>query len=494
MTFQQKLLAGTLIMILPTVAIGVQAIRGALETSRVLARLERDSGTVLLLHRIEARIFRQAKEIPDYLTGREPTARSQFLALDREVTDQLARAGREVDDPDRRRRLEDLEAVYRRFREVAARAYALQDAGHHARAYALVEDVIEGEVFPALSAALRGLTHEYYRSSFEDALAHAHATERSTWLLLGATLAASVGAGILYAVVLSHRLSRALHGLIRMMKSAGGGDRRDPALSARADEIGEVARTFTGMMQELDAMQRKLVHSETMATVGAMSAAVAHGLRNPLASVRALAQMCLHELDAPAALRDDLERIIDEVDRLERRIRHLLAFSRPSTPHPVPDDLNHAVQRVLPAFADRFREQGVSVELALAPDLPAALVDPAEIEHVLIEVIANAADAMPRGGRLLVRTSGPDEHEGTGLGVEIADSGEGIEETVLPHIFKPFFSTRADGTGLGLPMARRLIEQNGGAIVVGSHPHGGTTVRLVVPVAAGVRQESQACR
>jgi signal transduction histidine kinase len=206
---------------------------------------------------------------------------------------------------------------------------------------------------------------------------------------------------------------------------------------------------------------------------------VAHGLRNPLASLRAAAQVVRHHPSAPSS-GEYLDAIIEEVDRLDRRINHLLSFSRPAPFHPLNESLPRLVEGLLPAFSELMRERNVKLELNFPADLPEVRVDPIQLEQAVVEIISNALDAMPGGGHLRVGA----ELNGSGeVTLEIADTGPGIPEHVLPSVCEPFFTTRAEGTGLGLAIAKRYVEQNGGRLEIASRP-GSTRVRLRLPVTA----------
>jgi signal transduction histidine kinase len=232
---------------------------------------------------------------------------------------------------------------------------------------------------------------------------------------------------------------------------------------------------------KLDRTQAQLVQSEKLASIGEMAAAVAHGLRNPLASLRAAAQLVRRHPDSPSS-REHLDAIIEEVDRLDRRISHLLSFSRPAPYHPIPERLDRLVENLLPALAEPMRERGVTLEVDLPHDLPEVRVDPMQLEQALLELVSNALDAMPGGGRLRLgaqaTNGGP---VGGEIVIEVADTGAGIPANVLPSVCEPFFTTRQEGTGLGLAIAKRYVEQNGGRLEIDSTPGSGTTVRVRLP-------------
>lgn len=244
------------------------------------------------------------------------------------------------------------------------------------------------------------------------------------------------------------------------------------ALAQRADEL---ARANA----ELRAVQRQLVAAERLAAFGEVTAAVAHGLGNPLASIRATAQVAL--LDAPEGpLRERVLQVIAETDRLRDRMRALLDLGRPVESRRVPAALDHLVGEALDAVRPRCQTQGVRLDLAVPPDLPKARLDPARFEEALLCLVGNALDAMPAGGTLRV-AAGPAPG---GIALTVADTGPGMPPAVLARAFEPFFTTKPSGTGLGLAVAKKLLEGSGSALGVESGP-GGTRAVISIPVDQG---------
>jgi signal transduction histidine kinase len=272
------------------------------------------------------------------------------------------------------------------------------------------------------------------------------------------------------------------------MSVVGAGQLDHPIASKSRDEFGDLARAFAGMTDNLRQSRTRLIQAEKLASIGEMSAAVAHGLRNPLASLRAAAQVVRHHPGSPSST-EHLDAIIEEVDRLDRRITHLLSFSRPAPFQRSSESVPRLVQEVVPTFAELLRERRVELHLELPPDLPPVQVDPVQIEQALIEIVSNAIDAMPEGGRLSICASVDGKSEsGKLIMIEISDTGIGIPGNALPSVCEPFFTTRAEGTGLGLAIAKRYIDQNGGRLDIQSRP-GSTTVSLWLPIAvANMRQ------
>jgi two-component system sensor histidine kinase AtoS len=130
-----------------------------------------------------------------------------------------------------------------------------------------------------------------------------------------------------------------------------------------------------------------------------------------------------------------------------------------------------------------LKERHIALEVQIPPGLPDVRIDPMQVEQALVEVVSNALDAMPGGGNLRITASAAGTGDNPVVVIEITDTGAGIPEHVIPSVFDPFFTTRPDGTGLGLAVAKRFIEQNGGAVAIVSAPGEGTTIRLHLPVA-----------
>src|SRR3989440_245696 len=276
-----------------------------------------------------------------------------------------------------------------------------------------------------------------------------------------------------------------LNELRHAMAVVGAGDLDHAIVPRSSDEIGELARAFAQMTERLRQSRSQLVQSEKLASIGQMAAAVAHGLRNPLASLRAAAQLARHRVEAPAA-REQLNAIVEQVDRLDLRIAHLLAFSRPAPFHPLRESVRTLVEGALSGFAELLRQRGVELAVNCAAALPEIQVDPMRLEQALTEIVSNALDAMPDGGRLEIATRPEGGEVGAnGVVVEIGDSGGGIPPEILPTVCEPFFTTRPEGTGLGLAIAKRYVEEAGGRLEIASAVGRGTTVRIWLPVASG---------
>jgi PAS domain S-box-containing protein len=233
---------------------------------------------------------------------------------------------------------------------------------------------------------------------------------------------------------------------------------------------------------QLARAQRQLIEQERLAALGELAAVVAHEVRNPLGvifnSLGSLRRLLRPEGDA----RMLLDIVGEEADRLNRIVGDLLDFSRPVTPVLRPEPLDQVVDDAV-AAALAGAHGGVEVRREPAPDLPAVPMDARLVRQAVLNVAANAVQAMPRGGRLTVRM----RRDPVGVLVELEDSGPGIPDDVRPRIFEPFFTTKASGTGLGLAVVKRIVHGHGGEVSVESPPGRGTVVQLRFPVAQRAR-------
>lgn len=221
-------------------------------------------------------------------------------------------------------------------------------------------------------------------------------------------------------------------------------------------------------------MQAEMVRSQSLAALGEMSATVAHEVKNPLAAISGPLQILADDLKPGHPHKELMEEILGQVRRLDRTVRGLLAFSRPTTPVKQTIEFGEFVERI----GRLAGEQGRGVEVAYegSPGLTLS-ADPALMEQVLWNLFLNAADAMKGGGR--IRVNARETADLVELTVE--DSGAGIPPEVLEKLFRPFVTTKTSGTGLGLSLCRKIVEAHRGSIDISSSVGKGTLVRVRLP-------------
>jgi signal transduction histidine kinase len=483
-TFQRKLLLGFSLMALPALLVGTEAIRSNALERRALGALGESMARTRTYAELETAMFNQSEVIWRYLSGLDPTARNEFRAT-AEVVDYWHQRWRAELRPSESELADGVAAIQQQIQAIGDSIFVLHEAGRREEAFQLASVELKSRLLPALTL----LNREIYRRARESSVRGAYARleeilAAESRVLVGLIILA-LGAGLLFAFLISRSLARPLRELAGEMAIVGSGRLNHPIRVASKDEIGDLARAFADMTQQLQRAQAQLVQAGKLASIGEMAAAVAHGMRNPLASLRASAQLAQRHPDSAAA-REQLDAIVEEVDRLDRRISHLLSFARPAPYRPLVEQLPQLIEGLLPSFAEMLRERQIRLVLDLPAELPEVRVDPMQLEQAIVEVVSNAIDAMAQGGTLTLR--GRAEPAGTAPGgdviIEIVDTGRGIPPEQISQVCEPFFTTRAEGTGLGLAIARRYVEQNGGRLDIRSTVGEGTTVALHLPALA----------
>ena len=277
----------------------------------------------------------------------------------------------------------------------------------------------------------------------------------------------------------------------------------------RRDEIGELAHAFDGMAEELEtanrtledrirrktkeleAAQEKLIHSEKLASLGELSAAVAHEINNPLAGIFTYARLLEKKLAPPAPMLDWIRTIQHESRRCGDIVSNLLVFARKHNTEMAPCEVKTIIDRTIAVVNHKLEMHGIEVEVKV-PELPKVYCDASQIQQVLVAVTMNAVDAMSgqggKGGRLAMRAALLPEDR---VDLSVTNDGPPIPKDVLPHIFEPFFSTKqaASGVGLGLAVAYGIVKRHGGEFQVETGPE--TTFHVILPAGTPAADERQ---
>jgi len=243
-------------------------------------------------------------------------------------------------------------------------------------------------------------------------------------------------------------------------------------------------------------MQAQVLRMDRLASLGVLASGIAHEIRNPLAGIKMMAQSLEEEIPPGDAKREYLDRIVRQVNRLDELIRVFFSYARPRQPVRRRYQVPEIVAEVRALLDKKLRSRGIEFREDYASALPDVFVDFHQMQQVFMNLFLNAIDAMPEGGRLVVRaepvrtTLHAVERRGrtrlrpvSGLfvRVEVEDTGKGIPEEILGNIFDPFFTTKAQGMGLGLSIVHRIVEEHGGEIAVTSEVDKGTRFTLLVP-------------
>ena len=250
------------------------------------------------------------------------------------------------------------------------------------------------------------------------------------------------------------------------------------------DEFTDLAIAINQMIQELESREAVLIQSHKMRAVGTLTAGVAHELNNPLNNITLTAHMLLEDYDglSDEERKDMLQDVVKEADRSKGIIANLLDFARESGSQLEPLDLRQLLVDTVHLAANRVKLSGIKISLETPENLPLVHGDSQQLRQVFLNLILNAIDASPKGGKVDVSVGVADDPNY--LAVKVKDNGTGIPEHIIGLIFDPFFTTKAKGkgTGLGLSVSQGIIAKHGGRIRVKSAEGKGTTFTVTVPI------------
>lgn len=334
----------------------------------------------------------------------------------------------------------------------------------------------------------------------------------------GIALATAAGAGVLYSLASLageagadwHHLSSRVATFFLLGASLGYLSQRERTARARAErlnaELRENQARLTKAFEALQAAQERLMQSERLATIGQMSAKIAHEVRNPLGSISLNAELLEDELHGlPDGRRAEASGLVAairaQVDVLSAVTEEYLRFARLPAPRPEIASAANLIEELVEFIRPELTSRRVHLAVSVPAGLPALQMDPGQIRQALLNLVRNAAEAMSGGGTVTVRVKAISDFEfrmsdsairpasagQSAIVIEVEDSGVGIPPENLGRIFEPFFTTKDGGTGLGLAIARQIAADHGGRLTCESTPGAGTTFRLTLPVPDGGR-------
>jgi signal transduction histidine kinase len=287
-----------------------------------------------------------------------------------------------------------------------------------------------------------------------------------------------------------------LQRLVAVMARAEGGDLSARVATNSSDELGRLARNFDAMISRLDSAQQQiaryhqdqLARADRLATIGEMAAAIAHEIRNPLTGISGALSVLSRNFPADDARRDIVRETRLLIDRLNKSVEEILHYSRPSQPQLQVVSLADIIDRTVSLLEGEARKARIqiikeSVEpTALDGGPPTVNADPHQLQQVLMNLVLNAIQASTAGGEIHIRTRTVETPAGKRCAcVEVEDGGKGMSADEVAKAFQPFFSSKAQGTGLGLPIAKQIVEEHGGHITLRSSVGNGTCVQVELP-------------
>jgi len=302
-------------------------------------------------------------------------------------------------------------------------------------------------------------------------------------------IVAGAGAVAICAVsmfVLAYLIQRPMVELQEKMEKVSEGN-LDVAVSfsQRNDEIGDLGRNFNHMMQqlresreEIERLHRtQISRAEHLATLGELATGLAHEIRNPLAGIAGVIEIVGRDLPATSPARAVVKDVRLEITRISRTLTDLLETARPRRPEVRRSNLNTTVEHAVMLARQQVLSRPIKIELQKAPDLLEVEHDSDQVHQVLLNLLLNAVQAMEGAGTVRVEIGSREDY----ASVVVSDTGRGISPQNLPNIFRPFYTTKGNGTGLGLSLAHRIVEDHHGRIEVSSVVGSGSKFTVLLP-------------
>ena len=300
----------------------------------------------------------------------------------------------------------------------------------------------------------------------------AEAKRRLTWLISGiAVIVISLVA--LTSHLIGRNLAEPIKDLVGFTRRVAEGGLDGQCNVKSDDEVGDLTTAFNQMTRDLRDSRNELIRAERLATAGRMAASFAHEIRNPLSSMRMLAQMMMQKMDLPLSKREQsIAYILEEIERIDVIVKGFMDFARPAALELAPHNLNQALEEILNFMEANLNHHQITLVKKFDLELPPLQFDRDKLKQAFMNIVLNAMEAMLEGGKVEVETSRRDNR----VRVDVLDSGTGIPSEDVEQLFEPFFTTKAQGTGLGLVNTKRILEQHGGEVTIQSAEGKGTRV------------------
>ncbi len=308
--------------------------------------------------------------------------------------------------------------------------------------------------------------------------------ETLTWLGVLRTRALVTGLITLLIVValalwLSFRIAQPLKALARVANRIRQGHLQERVEPLRGGEAEEVRRGFNSMLDELERSRQRLIQSATLASVGELSSRVVHEMRNPLSSIKLNLQALARTVHEHPVHHELATIASEQVERIERMLNDLLNYGRPLAVNPAPLAIGDLVADALKVVSEEAKSRTVAVTVKEMPKNLMVRADRELICRAISNLLLNAIQAVPPAGTVAVRTRR--DRTAGGVVLEILDNGPGFSPDVTAQLFKPFFTTKDGGTGLGLANVKKIVELHSGSVSAANRPEGGAVFTLTIP-------------
>jgi signal transduction histidine kinase len=408
----------------------------------------------------------------------------------------LADVRRTLHTAEEERILAEVEEIYRQLDAKRDEVISLYDRGEVEEAKTALVEVVDYRLYgQAYDLCEKFIDANQQRGDL--AAAAAQRRIRAVMWTVGISVVLTIGLGILLLGLFLRGVVLPLRKMIAEARAFAGPGRAEAA-GLPADELGAVGIYMRTLMSDvadtrstLERSRSRLLSAEKLASVGKLAASVAHEIRNPLTSVK----MWLFSLRKAVGGDPELDRrfdiIAEEITRLEKILRNFLDFSRPPALKPRPQCLSPLIDKTLELFGPRIEGREIRLLRAEAADLPPVMADAEQLRQVWLNLLSNAAEATGEGGEIRISTATAAEADGRPMVVlRIENTGPAMPDDVRRRIFEPFFSTKEQGTGLGLCIAAHIMARHQGRLVLEHSTGQGTSFAVWIPV-AGTEHDEQ---
>jgi signal transduction histidine kinase len=323
---------------------------------------------------------------------------------------------------------------------------------------------------------------------------------KASHIFIASSVAITAFLAIIILLLLHKFVKKPLDRIMNNMSRVEMGDLNVRIPYRGRDEIGRLIQSFNSMVDKLAVAKteleqlhfQQLERADRLASIGEMAAGIAHEIKNPLAGISAAVTIIRDDMPAGDPRNVILGEVLQQVQRLDKTVNDLLFFGKPSSPELSCIDINEVLDSTF-KFASQHRSvANIEKRINLAPDLPTVYADGKQMQQVFFNLFLNAFQAMPEGGTLSITTGRTVRQGREYVTIDVADTGPGIPPLILEKIFTPFFTTKAQGTGLGLPICNKLVQMHNGFMRVTSDDAHGTVFTIELPACSTREAELRA--
>jgi signal transduction histidine kinase len=443
------------------------------------ATADKDLAALTAAHELENALLNQKGYATYYYLSRDASWIGKLSESRRTFALWLERIRQDVDAPEPTELLDAITSAYKEYSAAKDNVIDLYRQGREEAAknqHWAVRDDFDG---------LRDLCDrfkEFYRARMRQT---GQVYLERTDLVMGVAVI-----GVVINATLGFFLAYVLVGqILDPIRRLARGDRGKGAMAGVSDEVKAIGQKFRDLEKDVDQAhldleqsRGHLMQSEKLAMAGRLAAGVAHTIRNPLTSVKMRLFSLERGLKLDPSQKEDFEVIAEEIGHIDTIVRNFLEFARPPKLTAQPVGLSDVVDTALVLLKHRLESYNVEVTVDRSRPLPEISADPDQLKEALVNLVLNACEAMVEGGSIRIREEvGLLEPYGHVLAVRVTDSGPGVPPGLVERIFQPFFTTKGEGSGLGLPIVKRIVEEHGGWITVQSPEGRGATFTMVFP-------------